>query len=49
MKYIEAPDPYDGSGKSIFLAGGITACIDWQAKMTERLSQSALTLLNPAG
>lgn len=47
MRYIEAPDSYDGSGKSIFLAGGITGCIDWQAEMAGKLSQSALTLLNP--
>jgi hypothetical protein len=47
MKYIEAPDTYDGSGKSIFLAGGITGCPDWQADVVKLLEDSLLTLFNP--
>jgi hypothetical protein len=29
-KYIEAPQTYSGNETSIFLAGGITGCPDWQ-------------------
>jgi len=37
----------DDNNKSIFLAGGITGCPDWQTEMVERLSDVALTILNP--
>jgi len=30
MKYVQAPNKYSGKEKSIFLAGGITGCPDWQ-------------------
>lgn len=44
MKYVESPNIL---GKSIFLAGGITDCPDWQSDMVEKLSQTTLTLINP--
>jgi hypothetical protein len=48
MKYIEAPAEYHPDGKpSIFLAGGITACDDWQARMAAMLSRLDLVVLNP--
>jgi len=47
MRYIEAPNTYDGPGKSVFLAGGITGCPDWQADVVKLLGNSALTLFNP--
>lgn len=31
LSYTEAPTPYNGRGPSVFLAGGITGCPDWQA------------------
>ena len=37
----------DDDNKSIFLAGGITGCPDWQKEMAERLSDAPLTILNP--
>ncbi len=45
--YIEAPYRFDGKGKSIFCAGGITGCPDWQAKIVQLLHSSDWTILNP--
>ncbi len=49
MKYIEAPNNYKlGIDEiSVFLAGGITGCPDWQQDMRKLLTQTSLTLLNP--
>lgn len=56
MRYIEAldslpgPVPHDTekTTDTLFLAGGITGCPDWQAKVVERLSDmDDLTILNP--
>src|ERR1700744_4033888 len=45
--YVECPEEFGGVGTSLFLAGGITDCPDWQAEMRARLEDSALVLLNP--
>lgn len=49
MKYIESPNAYEWQPgeKSIFLAGGITGCWDWQANMRFYLRDTDLVLLNP--
>ncbi len=47
MQYIEALAPYHGCEKSVFLAGGISNCIDWQAEVTACLADANLVLLNP--
>lgn len=53
MEYFEAPDEYSLSRSrslketSVFLAGGITDCPDWQAVMVDLLSDTDLVLLNP--
>jgi len=48
MKYIEAPQTYDGNETSLFLAGGITGCPDWQFLMGTALQILAdLVVLNP--
>jgi len=47
MKYIEAPQRYQGNKISLFLAGGITGCPDWQKDMVMRLQDVSLVLLNP--
>lgn len=50
MIYIESPNEYDKkrhSGDAVFLAGGITGCLDWQQEMTEMLRNTSLVLLNP--
>jgi len=47
MRYIEAPEEYGGSDKSLFLAGGITNCENWQIKLVELLADQDIILLNP--
>ena len=48
-RYIEAIEDYkrELGDLSIFLAGGIIGCGDWQSKMTELLSGTKLDILNP--
>ncbi len=45
--YVECPAEYEGEAQSVFLAGGITGCIDWQARMRELLDETSLVLINP--
>jgi Nucleoside 2-deoxyribosyltransferase like len=49
MHIIEAPDSRIESvfWNSLFLAGGITNCSDWQAEILAMLSGPALTVYNP--
>lgn len=47
MKYIEAPNRLVRIPKSIFLAGGISGCPDWQKEMVELLKDTDLTIFNP--
>ncbi|MCA9073328.1 MAG: nucleoside 2-deoxyribosyltransferase domain-containing protein [Planctomycetaceae bacterium] len=47
MRYIESPTPFDGQGVSLFLAGGISGCPDWQAEVARHLEPTSLTVLNP--
>jgi Nucleoside 2-deoxyribosyltransferase like len=48
VKYIECPEEYISSiDLTLFLAGGITNCENWQTEMVGRLSDTNLTLLNP--
>lgn len=50
MIYIEAPKspPTSASHKtSVFLAGGITGCRDWQSEVVKKLSKTDLVILNP--
>lgn len=48
MKYIESPEIYTGDvQKSLFLAGGITNCPDWQSEMVTLLKNADITILNP--
>ena len=49
QRYIEAPNKYNPKPgeHSLFLAGGITDCPNWQGWMVERLADSGLVLLNP--
>ncbi|MBA4189928.1 MAG: hypothetical protein C0467_18240 [Planctomycetaceae bacterium] len=44
---IEAPQEYDGTGPSVFLAGGISGTLDWQTVVIDTLSDLPITLLNP--
>lgn len=47
MQYIEAPAEYNGSGPSLFLAGGISGTMDWQADLKDKLRHLDLTIINP--
>ena len=47
MEYIEAVGPFEGGSKSLFLAGGITNCPDWQQSMVDLLRRQELVILNP--
>jgi hypothetical protein len=46
-RVIECPTRYEGAGPSLFLAGGITGCPDWQREMIAHLAKSRFDLLNP--
>ena len=47
MQYIEAPEVYNGDKPSLFLAGGITGCPDWQKEMVAKLKDLPLVIFNP--
>lgn len=47
MQYIEALSEEVASRPSVFLAGGITDCPDWQAEICGLLGDTDLTVLNP--
>ncbi|HYE17931.1 MAG TPA: nucleoside 2-deoxyribosyltransferase domain-containing protein [Tepidisphaeraceae bacterium] len=48
MRYIEAPNEVSElGGRSVFLAGGISGCDDWQTRLVALLADTDLTLLNP--
>jgi len=48
MQYIEAPTQYEPKGqKSLFLAGGITGCPDWQREVVAALADTDWVVLNP--
>lgn len=48
MQYIEAPsNEVSEHMSSLFLAGGITGCPDWQAGVVARLDDLDITVYNP--
>lgn len=49
MKYIQCPAelPPETTSKTLFLAGGISSCPDWQADITLQLVHTNWTLINP--
>ena len=47
MKYIESPERYYTGKLSIFLAGGITNCPDWQQEIREYFKDVDIVLFNP--
>lgn len=46
-EYVEALAPYTGARRSVFLAGGITDCPDWQAEAVAGLADLPIAILNP--
>lgn len=50
MRYLESPGEWEktrGFSRSVFLAGGITNCPDWQQEMVELLRDTSFYLINP--
>jgi hypothetical protein len=47
MKYVECPEEYLGKEKSLFIAGGITGCGNWQKDLVSALNNENLVLINP--
>lgn len=49
MRYIESPDIYRprNGDRSIFLAGGISGCPEWQQDMVRLLEDTDLVVFNP--
>ncbi len=47
MKHVQPPIEFEGSQPSIFLAGGISGCRNWQQRMANLLAGSRLAVLNP--
>ena len=47
VRVIQAPEEFAETGESIFLAGGISDCRDWQDDMIEMLDSFDGTILNP--
>jgi hypothetical protein len=47
MRYIECPEEYTGNETSLFLAGGISGCPDWQKELKQKLINTSLILINP--
>jgi hypothetical protein len=45
--YVEAPQRYSREDPSLFLAGGISGCPDWQREMVSLLAPLEITVLNP--
>ncbi|MGK5548669.1 nucleoside 2-deoxyribosyltransferase domain-containing protein [Streptomyces sp. URMC 127] len=48
-RYVRSPRPYDDGGPTVFLAGGITGCPDWQTRAALQLRSAGVTatILNP--
>jgi hypothetical protein len=47
MRYIEAPQEYDGDETVVFLAGSVTDAENWQSRVAQLLRHVNVTLLNP--
>ncbi|MCR4327502.1 MAG: nucleoside 2-deoxyribosyltransferase domain-containing protein [Nanoarchaeota archaeon] len=47
MKLVRCPEIYEGNKKSLFLAGGISNCPDWQKELINLLRETDLVLLDP--
>lgn len=47
MIYVEAPKITTENKKSLFLAGGITGCPDWQKEVVDNISDLDIIVYNP--
>ena len=46
-RVIEAPEYYYGETPALFLAGGITGCLNWRAEVIKHLEDLDIAILNP--
>ena len=47
MQEIKAPDPENAKFKSLFIAGGVSGCPDWQKEFIALMGDNAITVFNP--
>lgn len=47
MKHVECPQTYEGNEISLFLAGGISNCPNWQLDLVKLLEGTNITVINP--
>ena len=47
MRVVMAPEEWTGQQRSLFLAGGISGCGDWQSRLVGLLDGLDLVALNP--
>ena len=47
MIYVEAPNVIESDKKSIFLAGGITGCSEWQKELANNIAELDIVVYNP--
>lgn len=47
MKIVQAPEMAEIDGPTLFLAGGITGCPDWQDVLIKMLGNLPITIFNP--
>ncbi len=47
MKVVTAPQIERITGKSLFIAGGISGCSNWQQELIQLLRDEKITILNP--
>lgn len=47
MKCLKPPEYCSPNGTTLFLAGGISGCPDWQADLLRLLSKEEITVFNP--
>lgn len=47
MYYVECPAIYAGNRNSLFVAGGISGCPDWQKEYVEMLRPLDIAVFNP--
>ena len=47
MELVKCPEEFKGKGRSVFLAGGISNCSDWQSEISKMFEEEDLVLINP--
>ena len=47
MKLIKCPEVFEGYSRSLFIAGGISGCSDWQNEFVSMFWDKDIVLINP--